>query len=314
MTVSIERINNIMFFYKHRRITALFALLTAALSVCLAACSHIEEPKVSAPPAEMTDDPPESAESPAPETEAVSQPVPEPETPRWPGVMPAEAPAGDDFFADAAFIGNSLMVGFEAYSGITTGDYFATVSASVFSAQPLLAGLYEKSYGKVYVLLGINEIGGDSEVFREAYSAMISEIQAAQPSADIYILALTPVTAAKSESDDFFNMTRIWMYNGILYEIASEMNCYFLDLCSALADETGFLPSYASSDGVHFTPDYYSVWLEHLRTHYIPRWMPLPAETPIDIPADVPISLPSALPDAPPADAPAQIPADAPAQ
>ena len=294
-----------MFFYKYRRMTALLFSLVAALSLTLSACSGRDEPKASPPPAVTADDPPGSP-TPTPAAEPVPEPEPIPEPAWWPGVMPAEYPAGDDFFADAAFIGNSLMVGFEAYSGITTGDYFATVSASVFSAEPLLAGLYEKSYGKVYVLLGINEIGGDSEVFRDAYRSMIAEIQAAQPAADIYILALTPVTAAKSGSDSFFNMTRIWMYNGVLFEIASEMNCYFLDLCSALADETGFLPSYASSDGVHFTPDYYSVWLEHLRTHYIPRWTPLPEETPVDIPPDTPISLPSEITNTVPKPAPAE--------
>lgn len=206
-----------------------------------------------------------SSSVPAAETEA----PPAVTTPREIYVETKPTAVTDDFFADAAFLGNSLMVGFQTYSGLSYGDYYATVSASIFSADTLLYGLYEKQYGKIYVELGINEIGYGTDSFRGAYGGMLDQIIAAQPGADVYILAITPVTQNKSASDPYFNMPRIAEYNQLLYGLAEEKGCYYIDLCAGLVDESGFLPAYASGDGIHLTPDYYTVWLNYLREHYI---------------------------------------------
>lgn len=193
-----------------------------------------------------------------------------------------QEPVDDEFFADAAFMGNSLMDGFRLFSGLTTCDYYAATSMTVIGAETnvcitldngnsgtLIDGLLQKPYGKIYILLGINEIGYDVKTFTDYYSDMLDTIKAGQPDCDIYIMGLTPVSAAKSSSSDTFNMTRIKAYNEGLYKLAAEKGCYYLDLCDALAGSDGYLPSDVTTDGIHFSASVYQQWLEYVKTHYV---------------------------------------------
>ncbi len=219
-----------------------------------------------------------SAESQAPVS---ASPSPEAAKPAGPDV-PERTAATDDYFSDAAFMGNSLMDGFRLFSGLTTCDYYAATSMTVIGADTkeciklnngnpgtLVDGLIQKPYGKIYILLGINEIGSNIDTFIDQYGKMLDKIIAAQPNCNVYIMGLTPVSAVKSASSDIFNMTRINQYNTALRQLAAEKGCYYLDLVSALAGSDGFLPSSVTSDGVHFAAPEYKVWLNYIRTHYI---------------------------------------------
>lgn len=187
----------------------------------------------------------------------------------------------DDFFDDAVFFGNSLVNGLELYGQMGGGDFCCATSASVISvtstlnatlknggAGTLLDKMLETQYGKIYILLGINEIGFNTDYFAEVYGNMLQTIKDAQPEATIYIMSLTPVTKAKSDAGAPFTMDRIREYNEALYQLAVEYECYYVDLVDALADESGYLPSMDSTDGVHFVVAKYPVWADYLRTHY----------------------------------------------
>ena len=264
------------------------AVCLASLCLCTA-CSHgIAAPDTDdATPPAVTDTvydtprpiPPDVATPPVTPTPTPS-PSPTPEV-TGPDV-PLQPEAEDDFFSDAAFVGNSLMDGFRMFSGLTTCDYYAVTSMTVVgmdssycitldngNAGTIMQGLAQKEYGKIYILLGINEIGFETSYFKGLYGDMLDEIQEIQPDADIYIMSLTPVSAYKSSTSDTFNMTRVDAYNEALYELAEEKDCYYLDICSALADESGYLPSDETSDGVHFSADLYKVWLNYVKTHYV---------------------------------------------
>lgn len=248
------------------------------------------EPLPSGEPSETGDpgivvEPPAVTTSPNLSGEEIFTPDPtasqSPEVSRGPDV-PEQERMEDEFFADAAFMGNSLMDGFRLFSGLTTCDYYAATSMTVLGADEnvcitldngnagtLVDGLLQKPYGKIYILLGINEIGYDVDTFIGYYGTLLDTIKAGQPDCDIYIMGLTPVSAAKSSGSDTFNMTRINSYNEALYKLAGEKNCFYLDLVSALAGEDGYLPADVTTDGVHFSAAVYQQWLEYVRTHYI---------------------------------------------
>ena len=196
--------------------------------------------------------------------------------------VPAQDEVTDEFFADAAFMGNSLMDGFRLFSGLTTCDYYAATSMTVLGANSnvcitldngnsgtLVDGLLQKPYGKIYILLGINEIGYDVDTFIGYYSTLVDTIKAGQPDCDIYLMGLTPVSAAKSAGSDTFNMTRVTAYNEGIHQLAADKGCYYLDLVSALAGSDGYLPSDVTTDGVHFSAEVYQQWLGYVKTHYV---------------------------------------------
>ena len=189
------------------------------------------------------------------------------------------ARADDSFFTDTAILGNSLVVGLSVYSNLRTPDYYCVTSMSVASALytrdvPLWNGSYgtqldamaQKQYGKVYIELGINEIGGSVSAYISNYRAMLDQIRAAQPNADIYIMAITPTSRDMVSTS--FSKERVIMYNEALHQLAAEWGCYYLDDFTLLADSEGYLPYADTWDGVHLSVAKYSAWENILRTYY----------------------------------------------
>lgn len=218
----------------------------------------------------------------------------------WPDLT--EQPRADDtFFEHAAILGNSLVDGLHLFSQLKTLHYFAGTGVSVISATMTrsvtlpdgsqvtqLDSLLRGSYDKVYIELGINEIGLEQSYFIQLYGGIIDRIQQAMPGTTIYVMSLLPVTAAKS-AEGTFTMARVNAYNQALYELAAEKHCYYLDVCTPLQGEDGYLPASLASDGVHLVPDGYAQWEEIIRTHY--AWSGVtffpPTET-AEQPADTP--------------------------
>lgn len=242
--------------------------LLLALALLLGACGSSPAAPTAAP-----------AET---QSQTTPEPTPEPtEPPRLGPDLPALYPVDDSYFEDAAFFGNSLMVGLKLYGGLEAGDFIAGTSANVVNVgqmspegtgetRSMLDLLCARPYGKIYLHLGINEIGFDTDYFAQLYGQLIDRIQAKQPDAAIIITSLTPVTASKSAQGETFSQTRVLRYNEALHQLAEDKGCYYLDLVSALAGPDGFLPADASTDGVHLTPEMYEVWADWMRTHYVP--------------------------------------------
>ena len=195
--------------------------------------------------------------------------------------LTAQEAQDDSFFERSAILGNSLVEGLRLFSNLKSLHYFSATSVSVVSATQtknvrlndgsmgtLVQSLCQQQYDKIYIELGINEIGGNVDTFIQRYGGMIDTIRAAEPDADIYILSVLPVTRAKSQSGQVFNMPRVNLYNAALYQLAGEKQCYYMDVCSAFLGGDGYLPSGWSSDGVHLYAKYYSVWEDCMRTLY----------------------------------------------
>ena len=248
----------------------IFFALIAVAGLLLALCLPTSDADPAGPTASDILQSPEPDLPPSPQDSYTGPDVPELE------------PVDDEFFSDAAFMGNSLVDGFKLFSGLAVCDYYTATSMTVLGATSnscitlddgtsctMVDGLTQKPYGKIYILLGINEIGGDVDTFGQMYADMLDTIIAAQPECDIYVMGLTPVSYEKSSSSDTFNMERIALYNEKLRSIAAEKRCYYLDLISALSGEDGYLPASETTDGVHFTAGTYAKWLDYLRTHYI---------------------------------------------
>lgn len=223
-----------------------------------------------------------ASQSPSPTAQQSASPSPSSSPkPAGPDLTEWEA-VGDDYFSDAAFVGNSLMDGFRLFSGLTTCDYYTATSMSVNAIDTkqcisldngqqgtIMQGVAQKKYGKIYIELGINEIGYEKSAFIGKYGEMLDKIIAAQPDCTIYVMGLTPVSQAKSEAGDTFTMEHVKDFNTALRQLAADKGCYYMDLVSALADSTGYLPADETTDGIHFSADVYKNWLQYVKTHYV---------------------------------------------
>lgn len=202
-----------------------------------------------------------------------SQPVPEREA------------VDNTYFQDAAFVGDSRTDGFLIYSGIGCGENLTSNGLSIFKlaekkaikrdgvSYTLLEALTLKEYGKVYLSLGVNELGFyDDEGFYRAYCSAIDAIRAAQPNAVIYIQGLIPLNEDAIKANNgasYLKNDHLLIYNDLMKQAAEEKQVAFLDLNPEFTDESGQLPADASKDGVHLKSDYCKQWLEYLKTHTV---------------------------------------------
>ena len=194
--------------------------------------------------------------------------------------VPERERVENDWFEDAAFLGDSLTDGLLLYSDIRGPANLSYKGLTVQSVRtdkvirlngqkytPLEA-LGKRSYGKVYILLGINELGWyNDQRFYNCYAQLIDLVRAAQPDAQIYLQTLLPVTAEKSESHEWLKNEKIAVYNDLIAQLAGEKGVYLVDAHAALADENDALPADESVDGVHLTKAGYQRWADYLRTH-----------------------------------------------
>lgn len=192
--------------------------------------------------------------------------------------MPPEK-VDDNWFEDAMFIGDSLTHGLCLYGGLNTPDYYYSTGVSLYSINStdfetpagteysIKEALADRKYGKIYILLGINQMGSNIDKFYKDYSALVDIVREYQPDADIYLQSILPVSKSKDASSTSFTKNNVEEYNKIIARIAEEKEVNFVDINSALADENGYLPEKATWDGVHLNSPYYEVWADYLRTH-----------------------------------------------
>ena len=170
----------------------------------------------------------------------------------------------DDCFANAAMLGHSLVDGMMLCSKLPM-DFYGITSGTVRNNK--LDKLLQKQYDKVYLEFGINDFGLSLDTFIEGYRKIIGRIRDTMPSAEIYVMAITPVTKARS-AEGTFTMTKIREWNEALYTLAEEEQCWYLDCCEPLCDEEGYLPSsYGGWDkSPHLSDSGYLAWAEVIRT------------------------------------------------
>lgn len=238
----------------------LIALLTALSFMPLGACSDDVNTESASPPSYV-------------------ETVPEPEVPDYGSPLPLSDAVDDSWFENSAFIGHSLIQGFSGHSGLVGPDYYYLAGSSVRnllsstgvtlpdgSKGSLASGLEDKSYARVYLMMGINEVAGQRETMKADYLKLIDLVRSHNPDAEIYVMAVAPVSYTKSAAGTF-TLERILAYNEILLELCREEECWYVDIYSCFANEDGYLPSSAASDGIHLKSEQYKIMLDYLRTH-----------------------------------------------
>ena len=192
----------------------------------------------------------------------------------------------DEYFEDAVFIGDSRTVGLSEYVEAldTRATFYSKVSLTIYTVldKPFLKmegkkgkitvdeALSENQFGKVYIMLGLNEMGtGNINTFIAKYSEVIARVRELQPDAIIYIQGIMHVTADKSDNDKLFNNPNINERNEALSQLANDEDIFYIDMNESVDDEDGNLIKELSFDGVHLKASAYERWHQYLLQHAI---------------------------------------------
>lgn len=198
-------------------------------------------------------------------TEA-AQPATEPQ-PTEPQVNFVQS--GPEYFDDALFIGDSRTEGIRDYGTLKNAQYFCQRGLSAYqidstyvNGQTIWDFLNGKNFGKIYIMLGINEVGNDIEYTASAFRKVVDGVRERQPNATIYLLANLHV-ATYAETSAISN-ERINALNAHIKDMADNQKSFYIDVNSVFDDANGALTADYCSDGIHVLAKYYATWCEWL--------------------------------------------------
>lgn len=235
-----------------------------------------EPPAVPAQPPAASQEPVEEGPAPLPEVPATLSSAALPE---------GEAQDKSVWFAGAVMLGDSRVDGFRIYAGANEADYIYRTGMNVYEVADgkqnirvpggrkasALELLGQKQYTKVYLSIGVNELGyADPEGYGRAYGEIIDQVRALQPDAAVYVQAIIPVCTQmcrEHEKPEYISNETIAQYNDALVQVAVDKGAFLVDPGEAMTDETGEGRRELYSDGVHFSKEGYVLWRDYLLCH-----------------------------------------------
>lgn len=173
---------------------------------------------------------------------------------------------------DALFIGDSRTVGLADYSGIEGANYFANVGMSVYNIWDARVSIPQigkvtleelldcRLYGKIYIMLGINELGYAFDQTVDRYGELLEYVQQKQPQAVVILMANLHVTKQRSETDAYINNPAINRFNTATSLLADGERVYYLDANTVFDDAEGNLSDGKSMDSAHLSANCCGEW------------------------------------------------------
>jgi len=233
-----------------------------------------EDIRISMMPTEPTEPPTEApTEEPTqPPTQAATEPSTEPPTepPTEPIVI------DESWFDDVLFIGDSRTRTMSVLAPLGKAHYFCDTGLTVFDVRHkkcyskdfystrLDALLETNTYGKIYVMLGINGMQMPHDETIAEFVKLIELIQEKEPDAVIVLNSIMTVGRNKANYSKYYNLENIYSLNEKISELADNEKVFYLDVNEFIADEEGYLPDDMSNDGVHLYGNHYSLWTQWL--------------------------------------------------
>ena len=193
-------------------------------------------------------------------------------------------PADDDYFADAVFIGDSMMEYVELYELIPTASYVWKIGMSpgsvshkdfrVKGSEQRLSGYeYAASFApkKLYIWLGANGLDtSTSAAVLANYEKLADGLIAWFPDALIYVISPPPTTYTRMTEQDKVPVRRYIVFEEALRELAARRNFYYIDMYHLVANEDGYLPNgYSMGDGYHLNEKALTIMTDYIRAHTV---------------------------------------------
>ncbi len=190
-------------------------------------------------------------------------------------------------FPNTLFIGDSRTVGLRDWVKIGGATFFCAEGISsnnittkaikvpgVSDSITLPNVLAQKQFNTVYIMLGINEIGGSLSGIANKYQKVINLIHEKQPNAIVVVQSTLRVTKSRHDKEiaknGYFNNNRINDLNTHLEGLANGTTVRWLDMNPMFDDGNGYVAAEAAAgDGIHFKTKYYLIWRKYLDTHRV---------------------------------------------
>ena len=182
----------------------------------------------------------------------------------------------ESYFDDALFIGDSRTVGLHDYTDLSEhADFLCKTSLTIYKVLDenfkdmgtVEEVLKKKQYGKIYIMVGINELGrGTTEDFMAKYTEVVDTLHEWDPDARIIIQGIMKVSKKKDTEDKVFNNSNITGRNHAIATLADNYHIFYIDMNEAVCDEEGNLNAEYTHDQIHLLGMYNDLWKDFLMT------------------------------------------------
>ena len=200
---------------------------------------------------------------------------------------------GNDYFDDAAFVGDSITEGIKLYDIMSNTTVIAAKGINLDTVftddkirtkegnKTVLEALKDTDPKKIYLMFGANGVGWfTEEEFVKSYTKLVQAVKEQHPDSQIFLQSILPVTKKFEDSRKDISNEKIDNYNELIVKIAEQEKVWYLDVASCFKDENGYLPADSNGDGMHFGNVYYQKWFDYLKTHTIQEQSPEETEEP----------------------------------
>ena len=182
----------------------------------------------------------------------------------------------ESYFTDALFIGDARVDGLRLYAPFDGADYFCSTEMTLTDCMEVkieVEGrgettlpqlLSHRRYGKIYISLGINEMGYDLDYLVNQFDTVYEALREAEPDAIIYIMANLHVTKSYADAEAIFQSDRVDDLNRRFAEYADGLHSYYINENEIFDDAEGYLVSSYTEDETLLSGKYYKLWADFI--------------------------------------------------
>ncbi|MCR5009721.1 MAG: hypothetical protein K6A91_02135 [Clostridia bacterium] len=196
-----------------------------------------------------------------------------------PELTVGEAP--DGYYSDALFVGDSRFVGLQTYGKIDGALWFCSTGLGInnynskgvdvrgYGDINLETLLKKKSFGKIYIGMGINDLGYNMDKLKSKFADLFETIRKLNPDAMLILVSNLHVGYSRSSTDKWVNNSRINELNSYFESLQDGHTVFYLE-CNGLFDNAnGDMDSTYTHDSTHILGKYYTVWGDYIKAHAI---------------------------------------------
>ena len=187
-----------------------------------------------------------------------------------------------NYLDDAVFIGDSRTDTLNLYAGWDNATFYCKTGTNIWAILDDLAatdpksgetisideGLQKNKFGKVYIMLGVNELGtGTAETYYQQFKKVVDRIKELQPDAIIFVESIIHVADFADDEGGYVNNKAINERNSWLKKLADNEKVFYIDANEVLDDEDGALHSDWTFDGIHLKAENIKPWKQYILAH-----------------------------------------------
>jgi lysophospholipase L1-like esterase len=168
------------------------------------------------------------------------------------------------------FLGNSIteMGNWKKATGDTTVINRGIGGDITYGVLKRLKDVTDRHPSKLFILLGINDIGKDipDAVIADNYLKIVNEVHNKCPETKIYVESILPLNPTmKNFPQHYDKEEHVLSVNKLLQANAAIGKYTYVDIFHLFVDAEGRLKSELSYEGLHLKPPAFDIWVAYLK-------------------------------------------------